>query len=208
MIAGCRRFVGADGGAECLGGDRLDHILFRVLLRKVFRQRFSGLGECRFQKIFESGIVKGAVLDDPQNRRHHFRRRNERLGRYVEKPLGFSAALGQYGQRGEGFFTRSGAKLFGDLLLHHHQQASAHRIFQSTQNDMRRDVVGEVGDQMVRPLYQAPRLPVTQNISATEFQLPMTDGGFETPAQMFTKVSVHLESGDILFLDQFFGQIT
>ena len=208
MIEGCLHFVGADRWGESETFEGLRHIGSGVAGRKIFGKGLARLLESRFQKGFEPVVVKGAVLDDPEDRRHHFGGGHERFGGYVEKPPHLSAALRQHGKGGKGLLPGQGSELFGHLFLHHHQKTPAMGVFERPQDDVRRDVIGEIGNQMVRPVFQTLAVPVTQNISAYEFQPSILYGSREPPAQMFTKVSVHLVSGDILFLDQEPGQIT
>jgi len=200
--------MGADGGIEAESFESTRYIVFVETGRKVFGQPLARLGKSRFQKRFELRVVKGAALDDLQNRRHHFGRGNERVGRHVEKEPHFAAAPCQHGQRGEGFPARLRAELFRHLFLHHHQQTRTVRVPECAQNDVGRNVIGEIGNQVVRPAFQTLSVPVTQNISAPQFQPAVFDGCRKTSAQMLTKVSVHLISGDTLFLDQISGQIT
>ncbi len=192
--------------AQCL--KRFHYRFFVETCRKIFRQRFTWLGKSRLQKSFELRIVARTMLDDPQNRRDHFGCGDESFRGHIEADMCLARLLGQYRECGKVSLARSGGKLFGDLFLHHDQQALAVGVFQRTQNDIRRDVIGEVGDQMVGPVGQTRVIPLAEDIRAMQNKPSFFDGLFEASAQMPAKVFVHLISGDILNLDQISGQIT
>ncbi len=198
----------ADGRTQAKRGERPGYIFFGKRRREVFGQRFARLFESRSQKSFESGIGERPLFPDPKYGRIYFGGRNEGFGRHIETDVYLPAALRQNREGRKLLLSRVRSKLLRHLLLHHDGQASAVGVFEGPQNNIRGNVIGKVGDQMVGPAGQTLSLPVAQNIRAVQFEPSVFDERPESLAQMSAQVSVHLISGDILNLDQISGQIT
>ncbi len=200
--------MGADGGAQTKRSERSGYIFFVKRRREIFGQRLSRLFEGHSQKSFQSGVVERPLFADPKYGRSYFGGRNEGFRRHIEADMCLAAALCQDRESAKRLPGRPGGELLRHLFLNHDGQTSAVGIFEGPQNNVRGNVIGEVGDQMVRPAGQTLSLPMAEDIRTVQFELSTFDGGPEPLAQIFAQVSVHLISGDILNLDQMSGQIT
>jgi len=184
MIDRCRRFVRSQERLEPQRIKRGADRLFGKRTLEVFGQLLARLGKSDLEKPLEGGIVEGAFFANGQHGRSDLGGRDKRFGRNLETQPGLSCTRRQYRKRGEIPLARTSGKFECHFFLYHDQNGLAQGVVQCLEDKMGRNVIGEVGHQMIGGIQQALLIPMLNRIATRQRELSRGNLGGKLTAQM------------------------